>query len=221
MNMNSIQGIRYIVNKSPDHGKGPAFLSPAETASVQAFHEALPEYAPTALVPLPELAESLRIKAAFIKDESTRFGLKAFKGLGGSYAVFRAVCERLDLDYRETSFSELQTDKVRLQIAELHFVTATDGNHGKGVAWAAAKLGCQTETRGFILDKGCFDPEVFGQLRQRHEHSRRILRQCFMKDLNSCGLGQTEKRRPLSVVRRRVYNISDPLNRVHLFPVFL
>ena len=118
MYMNSIQGIRYIVNESPDHGKGPAFLSPAETASVQAFHEALPEYTRTALVPLPELAESLGIKAAFIKDESSRFGLKAFKGLGGTY---------------------------------LHFVTATDGNHGKGVAWAAAKLGCQAH---IYLPKG-------------------------------------------------------------------
>ena len=149
--MNTIQGIQYIVNASPDHGKGPAFLSPAETASVQAFHEALPEYAPTALVPLPELAESLGIKAAFIKDESTRFGLKAFKGLGGSYAVFRVVCDKLGLDYRETRFSELQSDKVHRQIAELHFVTATDGNHGKGVAWAAAKLGCQAHV---YLPKG-------------------------------------------------------------------
>ena len=149
--MNTIQGIRYIINESPDHGKGPAFLSTAETTPVQAFHEALPEYAPTALVPLPELAESLGIKAAFIKDESTRFGLKAFKGLGGFYAVFRAVCERLGLDYRETSFSDLQSDKVHRQIAELHFVTATDGNHGKGVAWAAAKLGCQAHV---YLPKG-------------------------------------------------------------------
>ena len=149
--MNTIQGIQYIVNASPDHGKGPAFLSPAETAAVLAFHEALPEYAPTALVPLPELAESLGIKAAFIKDESTRFGLKAFKGLGGSYAVFRAVCDRLGLDYRETSIEELQSDKVHRQIAELHFVTATDGNHGKGVAWATAKLGCQAHV---YLPKG-------------------------------------------------------------------
>ena len=149
--MNTIQGIRYIVNASPDHGKGPAFLSLAETADVQVFHEALPEYAPTALVPLPELAENLGIKAAFIKDESSRFGLKAFKGLGGSYAVFRAVCDRLGLDYRETSFSELQSDKVHRQIAELHFVTATDGNHGKGVAWAAAKLGCHAHV---YLPKG-------------------------------------------------------------------
>ena len=149
--MNTIQGIRYIVNASPDHGKGPAFLSLAETPAVQVFHEALPEYAPTALVPLPELAENLGIKAAFIKDESSRFGLKAFKGLGGSYAVFRAVCDRLGLDYRETSFSELQSDKVHRQIAELHFVTATDGNHGKGVAWAAAKLGCQAH---IYLPKG-------------------------------------------------------------------
>ena len=151
MYMNSIQGIQYIVNKSPDHGKGPVFLSPAEAAPVQAFHEALPECARTALVPLPELAESLGIKAAFIKDESTRFGLKAFKGLGGSYAVFRAVCERLGLDYRETSIEELQSDEIHRQIAELHFVTATDGNHGKGVAWAGAKLGCQAHV---YLPKG-------------------------------------------------------------------
>ena len=149
--MNTIQGIQYIVNASPDHGKGPAFLSPVETAAVQAFHEALPEYARTALVPLPELAENLGIKAAFIKDESTRFGLKAFKGLGGSYAVFRAVCDRLGLDYRETTFSDLQSADVHRQIAALHFVTATDGNHGKGVAWAAAKIGCQAHV---YLPKG-------------------------------------------------------------------
>ena len=149
--MNTIQGIQYIVNASPDHGKGPAFLSPVETAAVQAFHEALPEYARTALVPLPELADGLGIKSAFIKDESTRFGLKAFKGLGGSYAVFRAVCDRLGLDYRETTFSDLQSADVHRQIAALHFVTATDGNHGKGVAWAAAKIGCQAHV---YLPKG-------------------------------------------------------------------
>ena len=93
----------------------------AETAEkTLSFHKSFDEYEPTPLVSLESYAQANGIGAVFIKDESFRFGLNAFKVLGGSYAV--------------ASFAEnLPEDAV--------FITATDGNHGRGVAWAASRLG--------------------------------------------------------------------------------
>ena len=135
--------LELILNPAADHGPGPAYLSPEAAENVRRVHEALPEYRPTPLVPLPELAEALGIRAVYVKDESGRFGLKAFKGLGGIYALFCLACERLGLDPTQADFSTLLEEKHRTALAELCFVTATDGNHGKGVAWAAGKLGCR------------------------------------------------------------------------------
>ena len=112
----------------------------------------------------------------------------------------------------------LQVREGRLPIIQTQSVTDSAENC-IGPAEPLERL--QAETRGFILDKHCFDPEAIGQFGQRHKRSPRIFRQRFMKGLNSCGLGRAEKRRPLSVVRRRVYDILNSLNRVHLFPVFL
>ncbi len=135
-------GMEMVVNPSPDHGPGPAFLGPEETAAVRAIHTALPEYRETALVRLDALAEELGVRAVFVKDESTRFGLKAFKGLGGIYALYCAVCDQLGLRRDQVSFAQLQAPPLRERVERMVFATATDGNHGKGVVWAASKLGC-------------------------------------------------------------------------------
>ncbi len=108
---------------------------------VTAFHRGVPGYAPTPLVSLPNLAGRLGVSKIWVKDESKRFGLNAFKSLGGSYAVARCVAERLGLSEQEFSFSELNTPQARAKAGTLTFVTATDGNHGRGVAWAARVLG--------------------------------------------------------------------------------
>ena len=107
------------------------------------FHRSLPLYERTALISLRSAAEKLGVKAVYLKDESTRFGLKAFKGLGGSYAVFRFLCEKLNLDYRKAVFRDFLTEENREKCSEVTFVTATDGNHGKGIAWAADLFGCR------------------------------------------------------------------------------
>lgn len=107
------------------------------------FHRSLPMYERTRLVSLRTVADELGVKAVYLKDESTRFGLKAFKGLGGSYAVFRILCDKLGLDYRNAVFSDFMTDENRKKCSEMVFVTATDGNHGKGVAWASRLFGCK------------------------------------------------------------------------------
>ena len=91
---------------------------------VQIFHQQFAEYTPTPLIDLPKLARKLGISGLFVKDESRRFGLEAFKGLGGSYCLGRYLAEHPDQN-------------------GVTFVTATDGNHGRGIAWAARKLGCK------------------------------------------------------------------------------
>ena len=106
------------------------------------FHKSLATYKPTPLISLKDRAASCGIKGIYCKDESLRFGLNAFKGLGGSYAMFRILCEKLGLDPAVTGFRDFQKDSIRNRCKSIHFVTATDGNHGKGVSWAAKLFGC-------------------------------------------------------------------------------
>ena len=106
------------------------------------FHKSMTAYAPVPLISLNERAKAGQVKGIFCKDESHRFGLKAFKGLGGSYAMFRILCKKLGLDYKNVDYRYFQKEEIRKQCANFHFVTTTDGNHGKGVSWAAKLFGC-------------------------------------------------------------------------------
>lgn len=77
------------------------------------------------------------MKKILVKDESKRFGLNAFKMLGGAYAIAQLLCEKYHLDIETLSFEHLKN-----AIGEkMTFATTTDGNHGRGVAWAAQQLG--------------------------------------------------------------------------------
>ena len=115
-----------------------------ETASAALrFHKSLPAYLPTPLVSLRGLSEKAGVQAVYVKDESFRFGLNAFKGLGGSYCMFRILCERFGLDPSRTDYSAFQEEHIRKECSGITFVTATDGNHGKGVSWAAGMFGCK------------------------------------------------------------------------------
>jgi len=110
----------------------------AETApQVRTFHRQIDGYAPTPLAALPRLAELLGVKAVLVKDESHRFGLNAFKVLGGSYALGKLLAEYLNVDIHEI---DLKTVAAKLD-KPMVFVTATAGNHGTGVAWAAREMG--------------------------------------------------------------------------------
>ena len=84
-----------------------------------------------------------RVRSVLVKDESARFGLNAFKGLGGSYCMFRVLCERFGLDPETADFSSFRGETIRKACAGIEFATATDGNHGKGVSWAAGLFGCK------------------------------------------------------------------------------
>ena len=106
----------YLSN--PNWTPGP--VEPLEAGEVRKFHETLPDYKVTPLVPLPTVAATLGLGTVLVKDESLRLGLPAFKMLGASWAVHRAL--RSD-----------DRDRPRL-------ITATDGNHGRAVARMAALL---------------------------------------------------------------------------------
>lgn len=116
------------------------FLNLEEAENVNAFHKSFPQYAPTPLVALDNLAKELKVSKLFVKDESYRFGLNAFKALGGSYAIGQYLAEKLEIDPTELTYDKLVSSEVRERLGELTFITATDGNHGRGVAWTAKQL---------------------------------------------------------------------------------
>lgn len=116
------------------------FLSPDEAKKVRNFHSSFPVYRETPLVHLPQTAKELKLGDIYVKDESYRFGLNAFKVLGGSYAIGNYMAKRLGMDISELPYEKMVSEKIRERLGEITFVTATDGNHGRGVAWTAHQL---------------------------------------------------------------------------------
>ena len=112
-----------------------------QAQTVRHFHQSFPEYSVTPLVELKSLAEELGVSNIFVKDESYRFGLNAFKVLGGSYAIAREIGIRMGISEEELTLARLLQPDVQGRLGQLRFVTATDGNHGRGVAWTAKRLG--------------------------------------------------------------------------------
>jgi len=107
---------------------------------VNAFHSSFPEYSITPLVRLSNLAKEIGLKSIYVKDESFRFGLNAFKVLGGSYAIGSYIADKLGIDISELTYENLISKELRDSLGDITFVTATDGNHGRGVAWTANRL---------------------------------------------------------------------------------
>ena len=127
--------IEFAANQHQHHISVPVF-SFDRTTDVRRLHRMLSAYAETPLVHLGQ--------GIYVKDESKRFGIKAFKGLGGIYAMFRIICQVLNLNPAETTFDTLLESPYHDHIRQMEFVTTTDGNHGKGVSWAAGILGCKS-----------------------------------------------------------------------------
>ncbi len=115
-------------------------LGVAKAKETLRFHESFPQYKATPLAVLDGLANVLGLEQIYVKDESHRFGLNAFKVLGGSYAVGQVIAEMVGLSAEHISFSEL-VHLAHTQLGKLTLITATDGNHGRGIAWTAATLG--------------------------------------------------------------------------------
>lgn len=140
-----MNSVRTILNKnlrSPFAvDRVPSAFSVETAKTVTAFHSSIPGYHPTPLHDMKSLTDQLGLARILIKDESHRFGLKAFKILGGSFAIARLICLRLGLDIEKVRFENLKSEEISKKIGILTFTTASDGNHGRGVAWAAEQLG--------------------------------------------------------------------------------
>jgi len=117
--------IDFFVNKKKhDLNLGKEIIEILDDTGYLHFHQQVSGYAPTPLHKLKSLARELEVKDIFVKDESNRFGIQAFKALGASYAVYKILQER--------------TGKIT-------FCTATDGNHGRALAWASRMNNCKCE----------------------------------------------------------------------------
>ena len=134
-----IQFVKTSRQSSPDYEIIRDFR-PERIQNVIAYHKSFPEYSVTPLVYLDSLASELGLRSLCVKDESFRFGLNSFKVLGGSYAVGRIIADRLGIDIGQLSYPLLVSGETAEKLGDFTLITATDGNHGRGIAWTANRL---------------------------------------------------------------------------------
>ncbi len=135
---------RYYLNNKvdPEVCSSDLLFSSLDPEEIFRFHNSLPEYHQTPLISLPNLAQNMRVGQLWVKDESKRLTLGAFKGLGASYALFQVTKEIMaDHGIDQFSLADTVNSNLRELITKITFCTATDGNHGRAVAWMAQKLG--------------------------------------------------------------------------------
>ena len=156
-------------------GKGSSLrlFAMEQAQRVRAFHRTFPMYAPTPLVHLKETAKKLGLSDIYIKDEAKRFGLNAFKVLGGSYAIGSYLAQRLGLPMEQVSCALLTAAETKEKLGDITFVTATDGNHGRGVAWTATQVGMKSVV---------YMPK--GSARERLENIRAAGAEASITDMN-------------------------------------
>ena len=142
--------LRWVYNQhylEQDHIKQATAILPYfsldQVRKVGQFQRTYKQFEKTPLHHLEALSSYIDVEKIMIKDESYRFGLNAFKVLGGIYAIAQYVANKLGRNIEELSFEQLKTPEVRAQVGNLTFISTTDGNHGRGVAWAARELGFQ------------------------------------------------------------------------------
>ena len=137
-----MEAIKWVLNKMPkSDDKHLGIMSTGNVEKAQTFHRSFPQYTVTPLAQLDGMAAQLGLGSLSVKDESYRFGLNAFKVLGGSFAMARYIAGEMGRDVSELSYDYLTSQDFRRDFGQATFFTATDGNHGRGVAWAANKLG--------------------------------------------------------------------------------
>ena len=134
--------IKWTLNAMPkSDDRYLALMSAANVDQARAFFRSFPQYAVTPLARLEGMAGRLGLGGLFVKDESHRFGLNAFKVLGGAFAMAKTIAEATNQGIESMTYDYLTGAQLRQDFGQATFFTATDGNHGRGVAWAANRLG--------------------------------------------------------------------------------
>ena len=134
--------IQWAINQMPKSDDAHlGIMSLDNVSKARAFHKSFPQYSVTPLARLDGQAARLGLGNLCVKDESYRFGLNAFKVLGGSFAMANYIADETGKDVADCTYDYLTSDELASDFGQATFFTATDGNHGRGVAWAANKLG--------------------------------------------------------------------------------
>ena len=134
--------LKWVENRMPpSEDRQLSIMSLSNVAKARFFHNSFPQYSITPLACLNGMADYLGLGGLYVKDESYRFGLYAFKVLGGSFAIARYIAQQMGRDVSEMTYDYLTSEVCRKEFGQATFFTATDGNHGRGVAWAARILG--------------------------------------------------------------------------------
>ena len=167
--------VKWVENRIPpsDCSKSMALMDVGTIAKARDFHRSFPQYSATPLARLDRLAEELSVGGIYVKDESRRFGLNSFKALGATFALASFIAKTVGRPVWELGYDALTSPEVRRELGEFTFFAATDGNHGRAVAWAAARIGQKSV---IYMPKGC--PRI------RLENIRREGASAFITELN-------------------------------------
>ena len=132
----------HIAARKRDGDAVERVLSRQDFATSRAEITQWPGYQPTPLVSLTALAAKIGVGGILYKDEGPRFGLGSFKALGGSYAAQRLLQRQISARLgHEVSLEDIRTGTYRSEAAEITLVSATDGNHGRSLAWGCQRFG--------------------------------------------------------------------------------
>jgi len=132
--------INPLADKSIPYGpEQEAILNASAFEEARRTIEAWPGYDRTPLIPLTGFAKNACVSAVYYKNEASRFGLGSFKALGGAYAVWRVLTRKAE----EQGISPTDKEAFARFAATETVCCATDGNHGRSVAWGASTFGCK------------------------------------------------------------------------------
>ena len=150
-----------------------SLMSKEEVTKARNFHRTFPQYQETPLRSLKQMASYLGLGTVVVKDESFRYGLNSFKALGGAYAMGRFLAGEVGRDISELSYSVLTDEHFLKTLAPCTFFSATDGNHGRGVAWTAR-----------MLHQRCVILMPKGTAKSRFDNIRALGAEVTIEDLN-------------------------------------
>lgn len=150
-----------------------SLMSKEEVTKARNFHRTFPQYQETPLRSLKQMASYLGLGTVAVKDESFRYGLNSFKALGGAYAMGRFLADEVGRDISELSYSVLTDEHFLKTLAPCTFFSATDGNHGRGVAWTAR-----------MLHQRCVILMPKGTAKSRFDNIRALGAKVTIEDLN-------------------------------------
>ena len=136
---------RYVIHNDgavtkKDPTRASAMFPVSRARDARRFHRQIPGFRMTPLVSLPNLASLLGLGGIYVKNEAERLALRSFKVMGGSYAVYRLLRQILGKEDEDLSFEYLISEECHAKLEGTVLCSATDGNHGRGLAWACSQL---------------------------------------------------------------------------------